>query len=204
LKQIICFAPRRDNTAPFVLVEEWVGERLPSVDRDAARAELTRRYLRCYGPSTRKDLASWIGISPAHAQSWWLLVEEELHEVDFGGRKAWVLVDDLDLLRAPPEPRGLRLLPPGDPFIQLRDRETLVPDRNLHPKIWKLVGAPGTVLHDGTLVATWRSRRSGKKLSITVDPLASITSTQRQRVKDEAESIARLRGCSSAELAFAS
>ena len=204
LKQIICFAPRKDNKAPFVLVEEWLGERLPNVDRDAARAELTRRYLRCYGPSTRKDFASWLGIAAAHAQPWWLLVEEELREVDFAGSKAWILADDLDILRSPPSPRGLRLLPPHDPFIQQRDRRTLVPDRKLHPKIWKLVGAPGTALHDGRPVATWRSRRSAETLSITVQPLDSLTPRQRERIKDEAESIAGLRGCPTTDVEFAS
>lgn len=204
LKQIICFAPRKGNKAPFVLVDEWLGEPLPNVDRDVARAELTRRYLRCYGPSTREDFASWVGIAPAHARQWWLLVEEELREVNLGDSKAWVLADDLDILRSPPGPRGLRLLPPGDPFIQLRDRETLVPDRKLHPKIWKLVGAPGTALHDGRLVATWRSRRSAKKLSIKVEPLDRLTSRQRGRIKEEAESVARLRCCSSVDVEFAS
>ena len=54
-------------------------------------------------------------------------------------------------------------------------RQTLVPDRKLHPKIWKLNGAPGTALHDGRLVATWRSRRTATKLSLKVEPLESLT-----------------------------
>ncbi|MCA1694599.1 MAG: winged helix DNA-binding domain-containing protein, partial [Actinobacteria bacterium] len=144
LKQIICFASRTDNKAPFVLVDEWLGEPLPIVDRDFARAELTRRYLRCYGPSTLRDFASWVGIAPAQAKPWWRLVEEQLREVNFGGNEVWILADDLVALRSPPAPIGLRLLAPHDPFTQLRDRETLVPNRRLHPKIWKLNGAPGT------------------------------------------------------------
>ena len=77
-----------------------------------------------------------------------------------------------------------------------------MPDRKLHPKIWKLNGAPGTALHDGRLVATWRSRRTATKLSLKVEPLESLTSRQQEGIKDEPDSIARVRGCSSVHVEF--
>ncbi len=53
LQRVVCFAPRAGNKAPFVLVDEWLGHPIPDIDPEVARAELLRRYLRCYGPSTR-------------------------------------------------------------------------------------------------------------------------------------------------------
>lgn len=58
LQGVVCFAPRAGNKAPFVLVDEWLGHPIPDVDPEVARAELLRRYLRCYGPSTRGDFAA--------------------------------------------------------------------------------------------------------------------------------------------------
>jgi len=49
---------------------------MPHVDRRPvepawARAELVRRYLHCYGPSTPQHFAEWAGIGPAQAGRAW-------------------------------------------------------------------------------------------------------------------------------------
>lgn len=43
--------------------EESMRHFIPDVDPKAARAELLRRYLHCYGPSTRANFAAWVGIA---------------------------------------------------------------------------------------------------------------------------------------------
>jgi Winged helix DNA-binding domain len=45
----------------YVLVRDWLGEPGP-VDRDAALAELARRYLAGHGPAGERDLARWSGL----------------------------------------------------------------------------------------------------------------------------------------------
>ena len=49
----MCFPHRDGNKLPFVLTYEWLGGQPTEVDTDAARAQIGRRYLHCYGPSTR-------------------------------------------------------------------------------------------------------------------------------------------------------
>lgn len=202
LRRVICIAPRRRNTAPFVLVEEWLGHRAPDVDARAARAELLRRYLHCYGPSTRAHFAGWLGIQPRDTTPWWALIEEELAPVEYAGARAWLLAEDLDLLRSPPSPRGLRLLPPHDPYTQMRDRCAIL-DPALHREVWKPAGEPGTVLEMGRIVGVWRSRRSRQALVITVTSFGDLTARQRTRVGDEAEHIAALRGSGPVQVVFA-
>ncbi|MEA5118688.1 MAG: winged helix DNA-binding domain-containing protein, partial [Propionicimonas sp.] len=154
LRQLVCFAPRTGNKAPFVLVDEWLGGPLPQVDPATARAELLRRYLHCYGPSTRADFAAWLGLRARDVAPWWNLVEDEVAQVEFAG-KAWMLAEDLGALRSAAMPSGVRLLPPRDPYTQLRDRHTVVdPDR--HRAIWKTIGEPGAVLVDGEIAGSWR------------------------------------------------
>jgi hypothetical protein len=48
---------------------------------------------------------------------------------------------DLDALRSPPSPHGLRLLPPRDPYTQMRDREIIL-EKPFHKDVWRLVGDP--------------------------------------------------------------
>ena len=200
LQRVVCFAPRAGNKAPFVLVDEWLGHPIPDIDPEVARAELLRRYLRCYGPSTRGDFAAWAGIHAGDTDPWWSLVEDELTQVEFGGT-SWILTEDLDALRSAPTPKGVRLLPPRDPYTQLRDRETIV-DKKYHREVWKTVGEPGTVLADGEITGTWRPRKSGRKLTITVKTFGSLPDRDKKSLQNEAEQVAPLRGASSVDVEF--
>ncbi|MGP3912254.1 winged helix DNA-binding domain-containing protein [Nonomuraea sp. 10N515B] len=203
LKGALCFAPRSGNKAPFVLTAEWLGEPPPDPDPQAARAELARRYLRCYGPSTPKGFAAWTGLTAGDVPHRWRLIEDELAEVDLDGRPAWLLASDLDALRSAEAVRGVRLLPPRDPYIQTADRLRLVPDKGLHRRIWRTTGEPGTVLAEGRLVATWRQRKEGMRLRIEVEPLAAPPgSAARDLIEAEAEAIAVLRGASGCRVRF--
>lgn len=200
LERVVCFTHRDGKQLPFVLTEEWLREQPAHTDADVARAEITRRYLRCYGPSTRADLAAWLGLASGDAQPWWALVEDELSEILVDGRTRWLLTEDVEALTAPPAASGVRILPPRDPLLQLRDRETLVPDTTLHRRIWRTVGEPGAVLVDGRLVATWRPRKSGATLSLTVEPFVTLTAAVRSDIETEADAVAILRRATSAEV----
>ena len=201
LRGIVCFAPRNENKAPFVLLEEWLGQPLPQVDPDSARATMLRRYLHCYGPSTRKDFAAWVGVSVGDVDPWWTTLEDELTPVEFDGSRAWILADDLDALQSPPETRGVRLLPPRDPYTQMRDRDTIV-DKKHHREVWKPVGEPGAVLADGRIVGIWRPRKSGRKLTLTVKTFRSLSTKLRTQLREEADHVAELRGASSVQVEF--
>jgi hypothetical protein len=204
LQGVVCFAPRAGNKAPFVLVDEWLGDPLPDIDPDAARAELVRRYLRCYGPSTRADFAAWAGVQAGDVGPWWDPVEDELTPVEHPGEgrgTTWIRTEDLDALRSPPTPRGVRLLPPRDPYTQLRDRETIV-DKKYHRDVWKTVGEPGTVLADGRIAGTWRPRKNGRKLTVAVTPFGSLPARHRKLLEEEAEQVAPLRGASSVSVEY--
>ncbi|MBX3069907.1 MAG: AlkZ family DNA glycosylase [Thermomicrobiales bacterium] len=200
LQGVVCLAPRAGNKAPFVLVDEWLDDPIPDIEPDHARAELVRRYLRCYGPSTRADFAAWLGVRAGDAGPWWSLVEDEMTPVEFG-RKAWVLTEDLDALRSAPTPTEVRLLPPRDPYTQLRDRETIV-DKRYHQDVWKTVGDPGTVLAGGKITGIWRPHKTGRKLTISIKTFGALPVRDKKSLRAEAEQVAPLRGASSVDVEF--
>ncbi len=200
LQGVVCFAPREGNKAPFILTDEWLGRPIPRVDPDMARAELLRRYLHCYGPSTRAAFASWLGVRSGDVDPWWSLVEDELTQVDYGGR-AWMLDADVDALRAEAIPEGVRLLPPRDPYAQLRDRETIV-EKKYHRDVWRTSGDPGTVLANGEIAGTWRPQKKGRKLTIAVKTFEDLVERHLVAVRAEAEQIAVLRGATSVTVEF--
>lgn len=193
LRGVVCFAPRAANKAPFVLVDEWLSAGLPRLDAAAARSELLRRYLRCYGPSTPAEFANWLGVRVGDTDGWWPLLADELVEVDFAGRRAWLLAESVEALRSTSRADGVRLLPPGDPYTQQRDRETLI-DKAYHREVWRPIAAPGVLLADGEIAGIWRARKSGATLALSVELFTALSGRQRAQLQDEAERLGSLRG----------
>lgn len=201
LRRVVCFAPRAGNKAPFVLTEEWLGRQVEEADPAASRAQLLRRYLRCYGPSSRGDFAAWLGVRAGDVDPWWGCLEDELVEVDVG-RRAWLLAADLDTLRTSTKPTGVRLLPPRDPYTQLRDRETIL-DKAHHRDVWRTSGDPGTVLVDGEIVGIWRPRKRGRELRLELTSFQALSRRRKDALAAEAERIGPLREASSVAVDFA-
>lgn len=166
-------------------------------DRAGARRDLLRRYLHCYGPSTPGEFAEWCGISGADAAR--SFSEAETVEID---RRRHLLAEDLDLLGSPPVAQGLRLLPPRDPYLLDRDRETLVPDRDLRRKIWRAIPSDGLVLVDGVTVATWRPKKTRQHLTVVVEPFDALDAAARGGLEQEATAIASHRACTTVEVAL--
>lgn len=204
---LVCIAaepgsdPRLARTdATVTRVDRWLGKPPAAGDRPQARAELARRFLHCYGPSTPRAFAEWTTRSLADARDAFGLLDQELAEVDAAGTRAWVLAGDTDALVDPPQADGIRLLPPQDPYLQQRDRTTLLPDKTLHNRVWRPVRPPGVVLAAGQPVATWRSRQAGKRLAVTVEPLGRLPAATRAGIQAEADLIAAFRDYQAAQV----
>ncbi len=161
--------------------------------RAPAAAEAVRRFLRFYGPATSGDFAEWAGVARTHGERLWTAVAGDLEEVSWGRRTAWALSEDVAALDAPPAATGIRLLPPGDPYLQKPNRALLAPSAELRKRLFRPVASPGAVLKDGRLVGLWRVRAKGRTSEVTVERIGRFA---RSDLEDEAQRIAELRGTS--------
>jgi hypothetical protein len=202
LRGLLCFAPRVGNESSFVRTDQWLGRPMPVTDPRQARAELVRRYLRCYGPSVPDHFAEWAGMTPADARSSWGLIEPDLLEVSLGGSRCWLHRGDLPEFESPRGARGVRLLPPHDMFLFQRDRVSLIPEVRLHKVVWRASGNPGVALVDGRVAGAWRPQKKGGKLVLIVTPFGELGGAGRQGIEAEAADLAPLRGASTVEVTF--
>jgi Winged helix DNA-binding domain len=185
---LVKLGSRRDSKRRYVL-----GKPSPN----APPAEALRRFLRFYGPATVQEFDVWAGLGRRQARALWRQIEPEAVEVTLDGRRASLLAEDREHLESPPEVRGLRLLPPGDPYLQRPNRSLLVLDPEVRKRAFRSVASPGVVLQDGLVAGLWRARARGKQLEVEVEQLAKV---DRDALEAEANRVAQLRDAQAAVL----
>jgi DNA glycosylase AlkZ-like len=181
---IAILGPDSGSETLLALAREWLGER-PPYDRDAAVAELTRRYLRAFGPATEADFAGWSGLPLRDVRAGLARVAAELVQVGIGTEKAWTLRGTAR------RPRGriVRLLPAWDNYLMgHRDRDFIA-----GPERWPAIVPGGgmirpVMLVDGVAVGTWGVRRKGRSVEVELSPFdeldADITAATRAEISD--------------------
>jgi hypothetical protein len=162
LRGIAVRGPMIGKEHAYALVRDWLGQREP-VDREAALAELARRYLVGHAPASDRDLARWAGLPLRDARAGFEAISPQLVEREDGL---------LELKKSPPAAPlpPPRLLGAYDPvLLGWTSREEIVGPHKL------LVTDNGLfrpfAMIDGRAVATWRL--SGGK--VTIEHLSKVS-----------------------------
>jgi hypothetical protein len=145
----------------YVLVRDWLEPAKP-LDRDAALAELARRYLVGHAPADDRDLARWAGLPLRDARAGLAAIAPQLVERDDG------LVH---LAARPPAAAvpGPRLLGAFDPLLLGWTSRELILGPHTHLVTMNGIFRPFAMVK-GRAVGTWRLNR-GK---VAVEPLGRI------------------------------
>jgi winged helix DNA-binding protein len=145
---------------------DWLGPTLPLEDR-GAQAELTRRWMRTFGPATAVDVKWWFGNTLTDARK--ALNEIGAVEVDLHGSPGYALADDLE--PEPDVPPWCALLPGLDVTTMgwfqrdwyLGEHRAQVFDRNGN--------AGPTAWWNGCVVGGWYQDDGAQvRLQLTEDP----------------------------------
>jgi hypothetical protein len=198
----VCIVSGRGTDSVIARTDQWLKRGPEPKDPDSARAELARRFLHCYGPASPQHFAEWTQRSLADAKQAFELIERELIEVRMAGKTAQLLAADDQALDSPPETKGVRFLPVQDPYLQQRDRATLLPDQTARRRLWQAVRGPGALLLDGAVTGTWRGRVKGGRWEVEFEPLARRPTHAMDAIVHEAESMAPFKECSSARVVW--
>jgi len=138
----------RHRWAPMA---DWLGERPDRSGEDVGYATIVRRWLTTFGPGTESDLGWWLGATKAAVRR--ALADVEAVEVALdGGRRGWVLPDDVEPV-ADHEPWAA-LLPVLDPTTMGWKQREFYLDPADTPHLFDRNGNAGTT-------AWWRGRIVG-------------------------------------------
>jgi uncharacterized protein YcaQ len=187
-----CLGPHRNGSSCLVLRKDWLGKQ-PRFDRDPAIAELSRRYLRAFGPATDRDFAYWSGLGLGEVRAGLQSIAKELEEVSVGAERMLALRGKLP--RLPPAGQ-LRMLGNFDTYLLgWRDREFSVPEE--HADAVKEGGGGWirpVIVRDGVVIGGWRSSRKGRRIEAELNLPDSVSSSERKAIDAEIEDIERFEG----------
>jgi Winged helix DNA-binding domain len=178
LRGLTVRGPMVGREQAYVLVRDWLGPS-PAVDRDAALAELARRYLAGHGPADDRDLARWAGLPLRDARAGLNAIASQLDEREDGL---------LDLAGRPPpaEPPPPRLLGSFDPvLLGWTSREPLLGD---HAGVVTVNGLfrPFALVR-GRAAATWSLSRG----EVVLEPFGRLTSRDAAALRADAADVVR-------------
>jgi hypothetical protein len=181
LEGVITSGPRRGKQFTYALLDERA-PRARAMDRDAALAELVKRYFTSHGPATIRDFVWWSGLTANDAQAGIDAVTPKLQQETIDGRVYWTARSHR--ATAAKGPTAL-LLPNYDEYlIAYKDRSCVVDSsRTAANIVARSNGAfPHHLVIDGTLEGSWRRELKGNSVLVEVAPYRKLTPAQTRAV----------------------
>ncbi|MEA2973156.1 MAG: hypothetical protein QOG82_1614 [Actinomycetota bacterium] len=192
----LCFGPTKGRNVTFVRPDQWL-KKLQVTPGDEAMATITRRYLHVNGPATRDDYARWFAISPAAAGKHIAALDDDVAEVDVDGTPMSMLAADVDAAQTTCKPaRAVRLVPAFDQYVvaSTRQADNLLPGphraRVYRPQGW----LSPVVLVDGQMAGVWKHERKGARLTVAIEPFATLPKWAGKAAEAEAAALGRFLG----------
>jgi hypothetical protein len=185
LEGIICSGPRRGRQFTYMLLDERVPAS-PTLDRDDAIAELTRRYFASHGPASVRDFVWWSGLTVKQARQGIEAAGPELQERTIDGIACWGFQRRGGV--RPPRHSAF-LLPNYDEYlIAYKDRGAVVDADRAANIVARSGGAfSHHLIIDGRLAGSWQRTIEPASVVIEVAPYRSLTPTEQRAVAGAAE-----------------
>ncbi len=200
---LLCFGPSRGQSVTFVRPDRWIGG-WREVEPEDALVEVARRYLRAYGPATKRDFARWWGSWAGVVNAAWAGLARELVPVNIEGSAADVLESDLLALTRQSPASPVQLLPAFDPYLMGHTTRHHLVEAVHATKVSRTAGwISAVVLVDGQVAGTWTHGVVKETLRVTLVPFRRLSSKATGEVRRRARSLAETLGLAKAEVRIA-
>jgi hypothetical protein len=191
---VLCLGARAGKQFTFTLLDEWAPEARP-LERDAAWAELARRYFTSHGPATVHDFAWWTGQTLGDARRGLAAAASHLIQEHIDGKTYWMAPasDSQD------EPTSAVYFLPGfdEYMLGYKDRSAILAAEHaptIHPGANGMLNA--TLVVDGRIQGVWRRTLKKKSVLVTIRPFAALPASRKLAATAAAERYARFLGLS--------
>ena len=180
----------KSGQAAHSTAEAWLGRPL---DPDPSLDEMVVRYLGAFGPATVKDVQTWSGLTQLREVTERLRSRLRIFRDEQGNE----LFDLLGAPRPDPDtPSPPRFLPEFDNLILSHADRTRVIANDYRKAIASKNGmVPATVLVDGFVRGTWKTKRARRgKATLVIEPFEPLAKKDRDALSEEGEQLIRFTG----------
>jgi hypothetical protein len=185
----LCFGPGEGRTNTFVNPRKWLSA-WRDWDPQEARQEVTRRYLRTYGPATPRDFGFWWdGGGTTFGKKMFAALGEEVETVDVEGWQATALRSTLEAMAQGQAGHQVRLLPMFDVYVltQSRHLEPVLAQEHkgkvFRPAAW----VSAVVLVGGRIEGVWEYETRKDQTRVQVRMFTPPAEKVRRAIEAEAE-----------------
>lgn len=194
LEAVLCSGPLQGKQHTYALVDERIPAEQSTThfDRDAALAELTRRYFTSHGPALPEDFAKWSSLTRTDIKAGLDLARKHLDSVVVDGRTYWC---------APSRQRAtftsplLHLLPNYDEFLGYKDYSaTVEPEVARHLMPGMPVAQAHFLVRDGRVIGGWGRKIGAKNATLSLKLLKPLTRAEQAALEPVVERYSRFIG----------
>jgi hypothetical protein len=167
---LVCYAQNKGNEALFVRVDRWLPH-LEAISEDKAKQIMLRNYFKSYGPASLVDFSKWSGNLVTESENIMRAVKDEFHEVNYDGKKGFILTEDLnELTPVKLLKNSLRLLPVFDSYILGHAGKDHLLNLKNYKKVYRNQGRISPViLLDGRIIGIWSHKKKSKNYIIEIE-----------------------------------
>jgi len=191
LEGLIASGPRLGKQFSYMLLDERAPAGGP-FDRDAALAELARRYVASHGPATAADLANWSGLTLTDARRGIAAAEPALLHEEVDGQTLWFA--DAPWPPRSPSPTAYLLSIYDETIIGYKDRSAIVSAEDGARLAAMGNALQNAIVLDGRIVGTWRRTLGKDMLGVELSPFRGLSDGERRAVAKASERLAAFFG----------
>jgi hypothetical protein len=174
---IICSGRRQGKQFTYALLEERVPAFKP-IDRDAALAEIGKRYFTSHGPATVQDFTWWSGLTSADSKKSMELNEKRLGHAVIKGQTYWFAADG-PVTRT--KMHSTHLLPAYDEYAVAYKDRTGILDPEWMEQTGNGIFKP-VVLVNGKIIGIWKGIDQKNKMEIGITPFTSVSKASHKAI----------------------
>jgi len=176
LEGLIVSGPRLGKQFSYMLLDKRAPAGGP-FDRDAALAEMARRYVQSHGPATAADLANWSGLTLTDARRGLAAARPALLREEVDGQTLWLA--DAPLPPRAPSPTAYLLSIYDETIIGYKDRRAIVSAEDGGRLATMGNALQNVLVIDGRVEGTWRRTLGKDVLDVELNPFRALSEEER-------------------------
>ena len=186
-------AGRRGSECLWMSSADYIGPKRNTPDPEQCSVELVRKYIECYGPVTREDIAYWSFLRKDEVDPALETLKKDLTKETFHSSEEYFSFGEASNEMV--EPPRVIILPEFDSLMMgYKDKSRFLSHAQIKNVFGNFAAVNRTILLDGFVEATWKRKKTREGMTVDVNPLRTLRGSERKSIEEEFTNYAEYQG----------